>query len=65
MAMCLMILTFLHPVFKGKKEIYQASILFTFIVSLFDGLNAAGLKIVAVNDLFQTILPLYNEGLGG
>lgn len=64
MAMCLMILTFLHPVFKGKKEIYQASILFTFIVSLFDGLNAAGLKIVAVNDLFQTILPLYNEGLG-
>ncbi|MFC4404117.1 branched-chain amino acid transport system II carrier protein [Gracilibacillus xinjiangensis] len=64
MAICLMVLTFLHPLFKGKKEVYQISILFTFIVALFDGLNAAGVKITAVNDFFTAVLPLYNVGLG-
>jgi LIVCS family branched-chain amino acid:cation transporter len=58
------VLTFLHPLFKGKKEVYQVSILLTGIVSLFDGLNAAGIKVQAINDLFTTILPLYSVGLG-
>ncbi|MDT8862574.1 branched-chain amino acid transport system II carrier protein [Alkalihalobacillus sp. MEB130] len=64
LAMCLMVLTFLHPLFKGKKKVYQISILFTFIVSLFEGLNAAGLQIEAVDNLFRAILPLYTVGLG-
>lgn len=64
LAICILVLTFLHPLFKGKKEVYQVSILLTGIVSVFDGLNAAGIKVQAINDLFTTILPLYSVGLG-
>jgi branched-chain amino acid:cation transporter, LIVCS family len=64
LAMCLMVLTFLHPLFKGRKEVYQVSILFTFILSVNDGLNAAGVKIAALNDLLASVLPLYSVGLG-
>ncbi|MFS0821178.1 branched-chain amino acid transport system II carrier protein [Bacillus sp. 1P02SD] len=64
LAMCLMVLTFLHPLFKGRKEVYQVSILVTFILSLNDGLNAAGVKIAAINDVLESILPLYSVGLG-
>ncbi|MBM7585373.1 LIVCS family branched-chain amino acid:cation transporter [Bacillus pakistanensis] len=64
LAICLMALTFLHPLFKGKKEVYQGSLLLTFIVALFDGLNAAGITIAPINDLLATVLPLYEVGLG-
>lgn len=64
LAICLMALTFLHPLFKGKKEVYQGSMLLTFIVSLFDGLNAAGITFAPVNELFSSILPLNDVGLG-
>ncbi|MEH7234552.1 branched-chain amino acid transport system II carrier protein [Bacillus sp. JJ1562] len=64
LAMCLMALTFLHPLFKGRKEVYQGSILVTFILSINDGLNAAGVKIAAINDVFTAALPLYTVGLG-
>ncbi|WP_066290508.1 branched-chain amino acid transport system II carrier protein [Bacillus sp. FJAT-29937] len=64
LAICLMALTFLHPLFKGKTAVYQGSILMTFIVSLFDGLNAAGIEIKAINDLFTTMLPGYSVGIG-
>lgn len=64
LAICLLVLTFLHPLFKGKKEVYQVSILLTGIVSVFDGLNAAGIKIQFINDVFTTILPMYSVGMG-
>lgn len=64
LAICLMVLTFLHPLFKGRKEVYQVSILVTLVLSVNDGLNAAGVKIAAINELFETILPLYSVGLG-
>lgn len=64
LAICLMALTFLHPLFKGKKEVYQGSMLLTLIVALFDGLNAAGITIAPINDLLGTVLPLYEVGLG-
>ncbi|MBY0123419.1 branched-chain amino acid transport system II carrier protein [Bacillus sp. S/N-304-OC-R1] len=64
LAICLMALTFLHPLFKGKKGVYQGSIIMTFIVSVFDGLNAAGINIEAVNNLFTAILPGYGVGIG-
>ncbi|SFL59243.1 branched-chain amino acid:cation transporter, LIVCS family [Gracilibacillus orientalis] len=64
LAMCLMVLTFLHPLFKGRKEVYQLSILFTFIIALFDGLNAAGINIQVLNEFFTAVLPLYTVGLG-
>ncbi|MEW9052319.1 MAG: branched-chain amino acid transport system II carrier protein [Neobacillus sp.] len=64
LAICLIALTFLHPLFKGKKEVYQGSMLFTLIVASFDGINAAGFEITPINDLFTMILPLYEVGLG-
>ncbi|PWW28194.1 LIVCS family branched-chain amino acid:cation transporter [Cytobacillus oceanisediminis] len=64
LAIALMALTFLHPLFKGKKEVYQGSMLFTFVVSMFDGLNAAGISFAPINELFGSILPLYDVGLG-
>ncbi|MFP7692465.1 branched-chain amino acid transport system II carrier protein [Bacillus subtilis] len=63
-AISLIFLTFLHSVFKGKTEVYQGSLLFAFIISLFDGLKEAGIKIEVVNHIFTQILPMYNIGLG-
>lgn len=63
-AISLIFLTFLHPVFKGKSEVYQGSLILTFIISLFDGLNAAGIKIKVINGIFAKFLPLYDVGLG-
>jgi len=63
-AISLIFLTFLHPLFKGKREVYQGSLIMTFIISLFDGLNAAGLKIAAINQFFIQFLPMYDIGLG-
>jgi len=63
-AISLIFLTFLHSVFKGKAEVYQGSLLLTFIISLFDGLNAAEIKIKIINDFFTQFLPMYNVGLG-
>ncbi|WFA07437.1 branched-chain amino acid transport system II carrier protein [Bacillus sp. HSf4] len=63
-AISLIFLTFLHPLFKGRREVYQGSLILTFIISLFDGLNAAGIKIDAINQVFNRFLPMYNIGLG-
>ncbi|MGG0550374.1 branched-chain amino acid transport system II carrier protein [Priestia megaterium] len=63
-AISLIFLTFLHSVFKGKAEVYQGSLLFTFIISLFDGLNAAGINIDMINTFFDQFLPIHNVGLG-
>lgn len=77
LAICLIALTFLHPFFKGKKEVYQVSILFTFIVSMIDNLEAIGfivsmidkLKVIGITmqgieDLFTAFIPWYSLGLG-
>ncbi|QGQ44186.1 branched-chain amino acid transport system II carrier protein [Metabacillus sediminilitoris] len=64
LAIVLIALTFTHSLFKGQAAVYQGSLLLTFIVSLFDGLNAAGIEIVGVNQLFAQFLPFYEIGLG-
>ncbi len=64
LAIVLLLLTFFHNSFNGNKLVYQISMLFTFIVSVFDGLKAAGFVIKSVDQLFSSILPLYEVGLG-
>ncbi|MFJ5624013.1 branched-chain amino acid transport system II carrier protein [Peribacillus loiseleuriae] len=64
LAIVLIFLTFLHSLFKGKAEVYQGSLLLTFIISLFDGLNEAGIHFSLINNFFSEILPLYEVGLG-
>lgn len=62
-AICLIFLTFTHSLFKGRQAVYIVSITFTFIVSLFDGLKAAGIQFEIVNTIFS-VLPLYSVGIG-
>ncbi|HFJ9279732.1 MULTISPECIES: branched-chain amino acid transport system II carrier protein [Bacillus] len=64
MVISLIFLTFLHPIFNGNPTVYRVSLLFTFIISIFDGLNSAGLKIVIINEFFDQYLPFYGIGLG-
>ncbi|OOZ84344.1 branched-chain amino acid transport system II carrier protein [Bacillus cereus] len=64
LAIVLIFLTLLHPLFKGRAEVYQGSLLITFIVSMFDGLNAAGMKLAVVNDILTKLLPMHEVGLG-
>lgn len=61
LAICLLILTFLHPLFKGRRLVYQLSILFTFIVSFVKELK---INIFGLHQLFTDFLPLYTVGLG-
>ncbi len=63
-AIVLIFLTFLHPLFKGSRLVYQGTILFTLIVSIFDGLEQAGLSISFVHRFFESFLPFYSLGLG-
>lgn len=65
LAIVLIILTFLHPLFKGNMFVYQGSLLLTFMVSILDGLKATGLHaILIVDTFFIHHLPLYALGLG-
>ncbi|WP_394233860.1 branched-chain amino acid transport system II carrier protein [Niallia oryzisoli] len=64
LAIVLIFLTFLHSLFKGKAAVYQGSLLLTFIISFFDGLNEAGIHLESINHFFTAILPMYEIGLG-
>lgn len=64
LAIVLIFLTFFHSLFKGRREVYQVSLLVTFIISVFDGLAAAGVNIQMVNQLFTRLLPMHEVGLG-
>jgi branched-chain amino acid:cation transporter, LIVCS family len=64
LAIVLIFLTFTHSLFKGRTEVYQGSLLLTFIVSLFEGLNGAGISVQGVDTLFAQMLPFYEIGLG-
>ncbi|MGE7217715.1 branched-chain amino acid transport system II carrier protein [Priestia koreensis] len=58
-AIVLAFLTFLHPVFFGKSEVYQVSLFFTLVVSV-----CGGLSVKSIDDVLSPILPLYSDGLG-
>ncbi|MGX2959862.1 branched-chain amino acid transport system II carrier protein [Peribacillus sp. JNUCC 23] len=64
LAIVLIFLTFFHSLFKGKAEVYQGSLLLTFIISLFDGLNGVGIHFTSIDHFFNAILPMYDVGLG-
>jgi len=64
LAICLIFLTFLHPLFKGKPAVYQGALWMTFLISLFDGLKTAGINVSAVTDVFDVVLPFASVSLG-
>lgn len=60
----LVVLSLFDGVFGGRRSVYRWGIGFTLAFSIFGGLNAAGLKIDAVDALFSRYLPLYASNLG-
>lgn len=71
LAIVLIILTFLSPLFNHARIVYVVTIVITFLLAIVDGLTAlAGTLEVEfaflnpVVKLFDTILPLYGAGLG-
>ncbi|WP_428911194.1 branched-chain amino acid transport system II carrier protein [Niallia sp. Krafla_26] len=63
-AIVLIFLTFAEPLFKGRMEVYRFSLLLTGIVSVVDGLKAAGLPLEGLYNAFGQFLPLFDAGMG-
>jgi branched-chain amino acid:cation transporter, LIVCS family len=64
LAIVLIFLTFAHSLFNGKPEVYQGTLLLTFIVSFVDGLSDTSLRMVMIENFFNQYLPFYKLGLG-
>lgn len=72
LAMVLMVLAFLSPLFNHERLVYVSAIAVTFFISLFDGLKALcdslGIEyfgwLSTVLGMFESVLPLYDKGLG-
>lgn len=64
MVIVLILLTFLDPLFGGRSAVYRGSMFFTVVLSIVDGLNAAGISMGAVNSLLSKYLPLFDASLG-
>lgn len=64
LAIVLILLTFLHPLFKGKREVYWYSLTLTFLVSAVEGINESSLKLIWLEELYDAYVPLYSVGLG-
>lgn len=62
-AIVLMILALFGEWFKHSSYVYGIALIFTGVVSLYDGLKTAGLEIKIYND-FLALLPLYEQSIG-
>ncbi|WP_419393583.1 branched-chain amino acid transport system II carrier protein [Cytobacillus praedii] len=63
LAIVLIVLSFFHNFFKGYSLVYIVALIPTGIISIIDGLKAAGLNISALTDALG-FLPLFNQGIG-
>src|SRR5699024_2547322 len=72
LAIVLMLLTFLSPLFNHSQLVYRATIGVTFLISIVDGFvalcDSLGIEyfswLVPIMSLYDNILPLYGQGLG-
>lgn len=64
MVIVLILLSFLEPLFGGRSAVYRGSMFFTVILSVVDGLNAAGISISAVNSLLSKYLSFFDASMG-
>lgn len=72
LAIVLIILAFLSPLFKHRRLVYAAAIIVTFFIAAVDGMKTLTASINVENpqwlqsivDFYNSILPLYSEGLG-
>ncbi len=59
----LIVLTLLGPLLRNRNAVYTWAVLFTGIVSVFDGVKAAGFE-VGILDFLADHLPLFGLGMG-
>lgn len=72
LAVVLMLLTFLSPLFNHARIVYASSIVVTFMISIIDGLrtfcDSVGMEyfgwMQSVMSFYNKTLPLYGQGLG-
>ncbi|MCM3585578.1 branched-chain amino acid transport system II carrier protein [Mesobacillus maritimus] len=72
LAVVIMLLAFLSPLFDHARVVYGTTIFVTFLISLFDGLktlcDSLGIEyfswMVPVVKFYEQALPFYNQGLG-
>lgn len=72
LAIVLMALAFLSPLFKHHRLVYVSAITVTFFIAVIDGLKtltgSLGVEnpswLQSIIDFYASVLPLYNEGLG-
>jgi len=72
LAIVLMLLTFLSPLFNHSQLVYRATIGVTFLISIVDGFvalcDSLGIEyfswLVPIMSFYDNILPLYGQGLG-
>ncbi|WP_033543189.1 branched-chain amino acid transport system II carrier protein [Planococcus sp. CAU13] len=72
LAIVLIMLAFLSPLFRHRRFVYASAIIVTFFIAIIDGMKALTTSINAENpgwlqaitDFYAAVLPLYNEGLG-
>ncbi|TMN22062.1 branched-chain amino acid transport system II carrier protein [Lentibacillus cibarius] len=62
-AIVLILLTFLQPLFDGDAYVYRGAILMTGFISLYDGLTEYGISMPAVTSVLEH-LPFFTLGLG-
>jgi branched-chain amino acid:cation transporter, LIVCS family len=62
-AIVLILLTFMNHLFQESKAVYRGAILFTAIVSFYDGLVAFGFELQTITP-FMEKLPFFSIGLG-
>ena len=64
LAIVLIFLTFAEPLFNGRVEVHRWSLLLTGIVSLVDGMKAAGIPLEGLYNFFGQYIPMFNAGMG-
>ncbi|WP_017756125.1 branched-chain amino acid transport system II carrier protein [Calidifontibacillus oryziterrae] len=63
-AITLIILTFLDRYINSSKFVYRGAVIGAGLISIFDGLVAAGLVGKNITQLLSNAMPLYSEGVG-
>ncbi|MDT2045182.1 MULTISPECIES: branched-chain amino acid transport system II carrier protein [Bacillaceae] len=63
-AISLIVLSLAASALRFGREVYVLAVITSAFFSLFDGLNAANLKIASIDKLFTSYLPLYSDGMG-
>lgn len=60
----LILLVMIEPLFSGKRQVYGCSLFLTSLISIVDGLKAAGIELSGLNHWLSLYIPLYDVSFG-